>query len=113
MSGRPIIPAWEIPMLKAIADGPDQDARRDALFQYVKERDRRRRHARVRDARDRERRTLVGAHVSRAKADVIAWIAAQEGVSVTAFVNRAIRQAVEQSDTFRAARGGIALDGTP
>lgn len=109
MNERPILPAWEIPMLKAIADGEDTDARRQALFLYIQERDRRRRHARVRDARDRERRTLVGAHVSRAKADVIAWIAAQEGQSVTAFVNRAIRQAVEQSDTYREARGGIRL----
>lgn len=95
-------------MLRAIADGQYPAARIEALETYMKERNRRRRHAAVRDARDRERRTLVGAHVSRAKAEQIQWIANQEGVSVTHFVNAAIRQAVERSDSYR--EGGISLD---
>ena len=108
MSDRPMIPAWEIPMLKAIANGRYPAARFGALEAYVKERDRRRRHAAVRDRKDRERRTLIGAHVSRSKAELIRWIADQEGVSVTHFVNAAIRQAIERSDTYR--EGGTALD---
>lgn len=99
--GRTTIPAWEGPMLQAIADGKFQAARQEALQIYVAERERRRRHAAVRDDRDRERRTLVGAHVPRAEADRIAWIAEQEDMSVTAFVKLALHQAVERSDTGR------------
>lgn len=99
--GRTTIPAWEGPMLQAIADGKYQAAREEALQRYIAERERRRRHATIRDSKDRERRTLVGAHVPRAEADMVAWIAEQEDISLTAFVKLAIRQAVERSDTGR------------
>lgn len=104
--GRTTIPAWERPMLRAIAEGRYPAAREEALQLYIAERERRRRHAAVRDGRDRERRTLVGAHVPRAEADTVAWIAGQEDMSVTAFVKLAIRQAVERSDTGRALKAG-------
>lgn len=100
--GRTTIPAWEGPMLRAIADGKYQAAREEALQRYIAERERRRRHAAVRDERDTQRRTLVGAHVPRAEADQVAWIAEQEDMSITAFVKLALRQAVERSDTGRA-----------
>lgn len=99
--GRTTIPAWEGPMLRAIVEGRYPAARENALQCYIAERERRRRHAAVRDDRDRERRTLVGAHVPRAEADRVAWIAEQEDMSVTAFVKLALRQAVERSDTGR------------
>lgn len=101
MSKTQEIPAWEIPMLREIVEGRYPAAREAALQRYVIERSRRRRQARTRDSRDKERRTLVGAHVSRAKADQIRWIAEREDLSVTAFVNLAIRQAIERSDTGR------------
>lgn len=100
------IPRWEGPMLRAIADGRYPAAREEALRCYVAERERRRRHAAVRDERDRQRRTLVGAHVPRALAQEIAYIADQENLSVTAFVKLAIRQAVERSDTGKALSAG-------
>lgn len=103
--GRTTIPTWEGPMLQAIADGKYQAARDEALQLYITERERRRRHAAVRDKRDRERRTLVGAHISRAEADTIAWIAKQEDMSITAFVKLALRQAAERSDTMREMTG--------
>ena len=99
--GRTTIPAWEIPMLQAIADGRYSSARHGALERYIHERERRRRYARVRDAKDRERRTLVGTHMPLEKAEYIRFIAAQEGTSVTQFVNLALRQAIERSDTYR------------
>ena len=95
------IPAWEGLMLARVARCMTQEARERALEEYVAERERRRRHATVRDERDRERRTLVGAHVPRAEAEQVAWIADQEDMSVTAFVRLALRQAVERSDTGR------------
>lgn len=108
MSGKPYhIPDWEIPMLHAIADGRDHAARFESMGRYIAERVRRGRHAAVRDRKDRERRTLVGAHMSKADAAQIAWIADQEGTSVTAFVKLALKQAMERSDTFRG--GGISL----
>lgn len=88
-------------MLQAIVDGRFPAARRGALERYMAERERRRRYARVRDERDRTRRTLVGAHMSRADADIVRFIADREGVSVTEFVRFALRQAVERSDTYR------------
>lgn len=100
MSKNEAIPAWEVPMLREIAESQYFWDRQDALRRYVAERERRRRHARTRDGRDRDRRTLVGAHVSRSMADQIAWIANKEDMSVTAFVKLAIRQAVERSDTY-------------
>lgn len=102
MNRRPeSVPAWEIPMLRAIADGRYPAAREEAMRAYINERERRRRLARTRDSRDKERRTLVGAHVSRALAQEISWIAEKEDLSVTAFVKLAIRQAIERSDTGR------------
>lgn len=95
------IPAWEKPMLERIARCMTPSAREKALRDYVIERERRRRHAAVRDERDSQRRTLVGAHVPRAEADQVAKIAEQEDMSVTAFVKMAIRQAMERSDTVR------------
>ena len=89
--------------LRAIVDGRYVAAREEALKIYLQERERRRRYARTRDERDRERRTLVGAHMSREKAEFIRFIAQQEGTSVTQFVNLALRQAVERSDTWRGA----------
>ena len=101
--GRTTIPGWELPMLEAIAEGRYSAARRGALERYIAERERRRRYARVRDQRDRERRTLVGAHMPLEKAEYIRFIAAQEGTSVTKFVELALRQAIERSDTYRGA----------
>ena len=90
-------------MLRAIAEGRYPAARHGALERYIAERERRRRYARVRDERDRERRTLVGAHMSKADADIVRFIAEREGVSMTAFVRFALRQAMERSDTYRGA----------
>lgn len=90
-------------MLRDVVDGRYPAAREDALRQYLAERERRRRYARVRDERDRDRRTLVGAHVSREKAEYIRWLANMEGTSVTKFVELALRQAIERSDTYRGA----------
>ena len=87
--------------LRAITDGETVQQREAALLDYLNERERRRRYARVRDAKDRERRTLVGTHVPLEKAEYIRFIAAQEGTSVTQFVNLALRQAIERSDTYR------------
>lgn len=100
---RTTIPAWELAMLRAIVAGRYPAAREDALRLYLAERERRRRYARVRDAKDRERRTLVGAHMSKADAEFVRFIAEQEGVSMTAFVRFALKQAVERSDTWRGA----------
>lgn len=99
--GRTTIPAWEVPMLRAIMDGRFPAAREEALRAYVAERERRRRHAAVRDERDKERRTLVGAHVSRELAELVGYVASQEDMSTTAFVKLALRQALERSDTYR------------
>ena len=87
-------------MLRAIVAGRYPAAREEALRLYLDEREKRRRYARVRDARDRERRTLVGAHMSKADAEFVRFIAEQEGVSMTAFVRYSLRQAVERSDTY-------------
>ena len=95
------IPAWKRPMLARVARCMTQTAREKALQEYVAERERRRRHATVRDDRDKERRTLVGAHVSRELAELVGYVANQEDMSTTAFVKLAIRQAVERSDTGR------------
>ena len=99
--GRTTIPPWELAMLRAIVDAKFPAQREEALAAYLHERDRRKRYARVRDRKDRERRTLVGTHVPLEKAEYIRFIAAQEGTSVTQFVNLALRQAIERSDTYR------------
>lgn len=101
--GRTTIPGWELPMLRDVVEGRYLAAREDALRRYVAERERRRQYAKVRDAKDRDRRTLVGAHMSKADAEIVRFIADQEGTSVTAFVKLALRQAVERSDTWRGA----------
>ena len=67
------------------------------------EREKRKRYARVRDKRDRQRRTLVGAHMPPEEAELVKFIADREDMSVTAFVNLALRQAIERSDTWRGA----------
>ena len=100
---RTTIPEWELPMLRAIVDGRFPAAREEALRAYLFERDRRRRYAKVRDERDRTRRTLVGAHMPLEKAEYIRFIAEQEGTSVTKFVELALKLAVERSDTYRGA----------
>ena len=87
--------------LRAITDGPTVQEREEALAAYLLEREKRRRYARVRDRRDRERRTLVGAHMSKADADIVRFIADREGVSMTTFVRFALKLAVERSDTWR------------
>lgn len=99
--GRTTIQSWEIPMLQAIVKGETPEDRTEALKAYGYEREKRSRYARVRNARDRERRTLLGAHVPRHTAQFIAWLANREGLSTTAFVNLALKQAVERSDTYR------------
>ena len=99
--GRTTIPAWEVRKLRAVADGRYPAAREKALREYLAERERRRRYGRVRNERDRERRTLVGAHMNRADAELVRFIADREGTSVTAFVKLALRQAIERSDTYR------------
>ena len=88
-------------MLRAVAEGRYPAAREEALERYLHERERRRRYARVRDGRDRDRRTLVGAHMPLERAEMVRFIAGQEGMSVTQFVNLALRQAMERSDTVR------------
>lgn len=87
--------------LRAITDGPTVQEREEALLEYLSERERRRRYARVRNRRDRERRTLVGAHMPLEKAEYIRFIAQQEGTSVTKFVELALRLAIERSDSYR------------
>ena len=88
-------------MLRAIVEAKFQAKREEALLRYLTERDRRKRYARTRDGRDRTRRTLVGTHISRDVADRIRTIAELEGTSLNAFVKRALRLAIEQSDTWR------------
>ena len=99
--GRTTIPEWELMRLRAITDGETVQQREAALLNYLAERERRKRYARVRNARDRQRRTLVGAHIPREEAELVAWLANQEDLSTTAFVKLAIRQAMERSDTYR------------
>ena len=110
--GRTTIPAWEIPMLKAIVDAKFPAAREEALRAYLAERERRRRYARVRNARDRQRRTLIGAHMSKADAEIVKLIADREDLSVTAFVRFALRRAMENSELGREI-GGICAVSVP
>lgn len=105
--GRTTIPAWEVPMLRAVMDGKFPAARDEALRAYIAERERRRRHAAVRDRKDAKRRTLVGAHVPREEAELVAWVANREDMSVTAFVRLAVKQALERSDSLREVAGRL------
>lgn len=107
--GRTTIPEWELMRLRAITDGQTVQEREAALLQYLNERDRRKRYARVRDAKDRDRRTLVGAHLSRADADLVKFIADRDDMSVTAFVRHALRQAMENSETGREIGGDVGV----
>lgn len=93
---RTTIPEWELKQLRAITDAPTVQEREAALLQYLAERERRKRYARVRDARDRDRRTLVGAHMRRDEAERVAILAKRAGMSVTAYIKRAIEQAEPQ-----------------
>ena len=111
MSGdRTTIPEWELKQLRAITDGETAQDREAALLEYLHEREKRKRYARVRDARDKERRTLVGAHLSRADAEMIRFIADREDLSVTAFVRFALQQAMENSEL---GRGGVCAVSVP
>ena len=100
---RTTIPEWELRMLWDVVQGRYPAAREDALRRYLAEREKRKRYARVRNERDRQRRTLVGAHMPLEKAELVKFIADREDMSVTAFVNLALRQAIERSDTWRGA----------
>lgn len=100
---RTTIGAWELAGLRGVVEGDTPEKRRAALRTYLFERERRKRYAKVRDARDRERRTLVGAHMSKEEAEFVRFIAEREGMSMTAFVRFALKLAVERSDTFRGA----------
>ena len=104
--GRTTIPEWELMRLRAITDGPTVQEREAALAAYLHERERRKRYARVRDERDKTRRTLVGAHMSRADAELVKFIADRDDMSVTAFVRHALRQAMENSELGREIGGG-------
>lgn len=88
------IPAWEEAMLREVVVSRYPAAREEALRAYIEERERRRRHAATRDKRDAQRRTLVGAHVSRELANQVAAAAADRGISVTALVKRAVLREV-------------------
>lgn len=79
--------------LRSITDAPTVQQREAALADYLSERERRKRYARVRNHRDRQRRTLVGAHMPLEEAERVAWLASIAGLSVTAYVKRAIEQA--------------------
>lgn len=81
---------WELPHLKAIIDGQTREARVAAMHKYAAEMEVRRRYARVRDQRDRKRRTLVGAHMPQEQAYMVAKLAEAQGLSVTAYVKRAL-----------------------
>lgn len=94
---RTTIPEWELLKLRAITDGPTVQDREAALEAYLQERERRKRYARVRDARDRQRRTLVGAHMPLEEAERVAHLADLDGISVTAYVKRALEQAGRQT----------------
>lgn len=87
---RTTIPEWELMRLRAITDAPTVQQREAALMDYLNERERRKRYSRVRNARDRQRRTLVGAHVPMEEAERVAILARAAGMSTTAFVKRAI-----------------------
>lgn len=96
-------------MLRAIVEAPFPAKREEALRKYLDERDRRRRYSRVRNRRDRERRTLIGAHLSRADAEMVKFIADRDDMSVTAFVRHALRQAMENSETGRGIGGDVSV----
>lgn len=94
---RTTIPEWELLKLRAITDGPTVQQREQALEEYLQERERRHRYARVRNSRDSQRRTLVGAHMPLEEAERVTWLATLEGMSTTAYVKRAIEQAGRQT----------------
>lgn len=83
--------------LRAITDGPTVQQREQALAEYLQERERRHRYARVRNGRDSQRRTLVGAHMPMEEAERVTWLATLEGMSTTAYVRRALELAGRQT----------------
>lgn len=91
--GRTTIPEWELKQLRAITDAPTVEQREQALLDYLAQRERRQRYAKVRNSRDRGRRTLVGAHMPLEEAERVAWLASTAGMSVTAYVRQALEQA--------------------
>lgn len=98
---RTTIPEWELSMLRAIVDAKFPAQREKAFLEYLNEREKRRKYARVRNRKDRERRTLVGAHLSRADAEMVKFFADREDLSMTAFVRLALQRTMENSDTNR------------
>lgn len=98
--GRTTIPEWEIRQLRSITDAPTVGEREQALEAYLAERERRSRYAAVRNRRDRQRRTLVGAHMPWEEAERVAHLADVAGMSVTAYVKRALQQAGEGTMTM-------------
>ena len=94
---RTTIPEWELLKLRAITDGPTVQQREQALEEYLQERERRHRYARVRNSRDSQRRTLVGAHMPLEEAERVTWLATLEGMSTTAYVRRALELAGRQT----------------
>ena len=94
---RTTIPEWELMRLRAITDGPTVQQREQALAEYLQERERRHRYARVRNGRDSQRRTLVGAHMPMEEAERVTWLATLEGMSTTAYVRRALELAGRQT----------------
>lgn len=93
-------------MLERIARCMTPAAREQALSDYIEARALRRKYARTRDGRDKDRRTLVGAHVSRTEAQAIAEMAANHDMSVTAYVRHALRVA-GQDTHLRSANGHL------
>lgn len=80
-----------------MAEGRYPAAREAALQRYFAERERRGRYARVRNQRDRERRTLLGAHVPQELAYVAGKCATAEGLSMTAYVRKAVERAMQET----------------
>lgn len=103
--GRTTIPNWELKRLGAVVEAKSQNERAEALRRYFDERQIRKRYARVRDSRDRKRRTLVGAHVSQEWAYIVQRAADARGMSVTAYVKRALERAVRSDYAQRDPRG--------
>lgn len=94
--------------LRSITDGPTVQDREAALEAYLQERERRKRYARVRDARDRQRRTLVGAHMPLEEAERVAILARAAGMSTTAYVRRALE--INAMQLAREAQGQLESD---
>lgn len=102
---RTTIAPWEMTHLRAIIDGQTRQDRVNAMRKYAAEMEIRRRYARVRDRQDQKRRTLVGAHMPREHAYMVAKLAEAQGMSVTAYVKRALDQAARRDLAQKNPRG--------